>query len=102
MIAKLRHALMILLGAFLIYAASYVIADEIWPQVRESGWSLAGTSMILNHKWKGNELYVLVGAYIVLGSGLVIGGVRAWKHRRAGEITTSRETTCCNLTSTRG
>ena len=79
MLRKVGVLLMILVGIVLLYSASWIVAKGIWPEVLESGWSLSGSSMILNHVWKGNELYIPVTLYIVIGLGLVVGGAIAWK-----------------------
>ena len=66
-------------GLLLLYYACWVVSNGIWPQWRESGWSLTGSSMILNREWHGNELYLLVSLYGVLGFAATTGGLFVWK-----------------------
>ena len=75
-------------GLLLLYYACWVVSKGIWPQWRESGWSLAGSSMILNREWRGNELYLLVLLYCVLGFAATTCGLFVWKRllRRQNRI----------------
>ena len=63
-------------GGTLLYFGAWLTAREILPRVLESGWSLQGSNMILNHDWKDNQLYVLVGSYTSVGAGLALARAR--------------------------
>ncbi len=68
-------------GLLLLYSACWVVSKGIWPQWRESGWSLSGSSMILNREWRGNELYLVVLLYGVFGLSATAFGVFIWRKR---------------------
>ncbi len=68
-------------GLLLLYYACWVVSKGIWPQWRESGWSLSGSSMILNREWRGNELYLVVLLYGVFGLSATAFGVFIWRKR---------------------
>ena len=87
MLRRIGFFLMIFFGLCWLYFAYLVLAEEVWPRVQETGWSLSGGTMILNRVWEGNELYVLVALYAGIGLGLVAGGVFAWKRSRKAQPT---------------
>ncbi|MCP4900674.1 MAG: hypothetical protein GY906_27235 [bacterium] len=64
-------------GIMLIYFGCWLISAEIIPQVVETGWSLEGSNLILNHDWKGNQLYFLAFLYCASGASLVAVGWRS-------------------------
>ena len=68
-------------GLLLLYYACWVVSKGIWPQWRESGWSLSGSSMILDREWRGNELYLVVLLYGVFGLSATAFGVFIWRKR---------------------
>ncbi len=74
---------MISTGLGLLCAACWVVVRGIWPQWRESGWSLSHDSMILNRVWQGNQLYVLVLLYAGIGVGVTVCGVLVWRRARS-------------------
>ena len=63
-----------LTGLILVYFGTWLIFSEIIPQIIESGWSLQGSNMVLNHDWRGNQLYLLVAIYGGVGVGLMLLG----------------------------
>ena len=74
--------LMVSTGLGLLYAAFWVAYRAIWPQWRDSGWSLSDRSMILNRVWQGTELYLLLLLYAGLGLGAAAWGLRVWQGGR--------------------
>lgn len=72
-----------LAGVALFCFGGWLVVNDVVPQVRASGWSLRETSMILNREWRGNELYLLIAIYGVVGVALVLGGGVIWRRRRA-------------------
>lgn len=78
----LRRVLAVVLvaaGLCLLYAAFWVFSEVVWSQWKSTGWSVTGSSMILNHQWRGNEIYWLILLYLTLGSGMVAAGLLAWR-----------------------
>jgi hypothetical protein len=43
-----------------------IVGSEIAPAVAAGSLSVATDTMILNHVWRGNEVYVILGIYVVL------------------------------------
>ncbi len=70
-------------GLLLMYYACWVVTEGVWPQWRKSGWSLSGNNMILNRQWRGNELYLVVLLYSVVGLSLAACGVFLWRRSRS-------------------
>jgi hypothetical protein len=71
---KLCAAVLVVAGLVLVYFSSWLTFSEIVPQVIDSGWSLKGSNLILNHDWRGNQLYVLVFFYAAAGFALILLG----------------------------
>ncbi len=87
MIRTLQFGLVVLLlaiGAFLGYAAIIVVSDEIVPSVRPGSVDVTTETMILNHVWKGNEIYALVLVYVAGAVGSLTGGWTLIKRWRSG------------------
>ncbi len=70
------------LGGMICYLGGWILLIDIVPKVMETGLSLTGDHMILNRNWKGNQLYVLVVLYELLGFSLVFVAVRIWPTRK--------------------
>lgn len=70
------------LGGMICYLGGWIILVDIVPKVMDTGLSLTGDNMILNRNWKGNQLYVLVVLYELLGFALVFVAVRIWPTRK--------------------
>ncbi len=80
---KCVAVLIIAVGLLLLYYACWVVSKGIWPQWRESGWSLSCSSMILNREWRGNELYLVVLLYGVFGLSFAVCGAFVWRRPRS-------------------
>ncbi len=76
--------LVFLSGAIFVYFFGFVAACEVAPQIQESGLSLQDSSMILNYEWQGNQLYILLALYGLIGLGLVGSAVTLWRGRQSG------------------
>ncbi len=70
------------LGGVICYIGGWIMLVDIVPKVMDTGLSLTGDNMILNRNWKGNQLYVLVFLYELLGVALVFVAVRIWPMRK--------------------
>lgn len=80
-------------GLGMLYAAFWIGVSGIWPQWRDSGWSLSDRSMILNRVWQGNQLYLLVLLHTGIGLGVTAWGVRVWRRARSSANRTKSERT---------
>ena len=69
-------------GLYLFYAAFWVFSAVVWAQSKTRGWSVRGSSMILNYEWRGNEIYLLILLSLVVGSALVAAGILGWRRSR--------------------
>ncbi len=65
-----------------IYFFSVVAVSEVAPQIQKSGLSLQGSSMSLNYEWQGNQLYILLALYGLIGVGLVWSAVTLWRGKQ--------------------
>jgi len=69
-------------GLYLLYAALWVVSAVVGSQLKASGWSIGGSSTILNHQWGGNEIYLLILLYLSVGAALVASDLLAWRRTR--------------------
>lgn len=69
-------------GLYLFYAAFWVFSAVVWSGSETSRWSVRGSSMILNHEWRGNEIFWLILLYLAVGSALVAAGLLGWRGSR--------------------
>ena len=65
-----------LLSLFLVYVVFYIVRTDVLPALQSGTLSIETSTMILNRVWDGNELYLLLSAYVVLACGFAYGGVR--------------------------
>lgn len=80
---KLLHGIagiaLLSLCAFFVLIVLYVAQSEILPALREGTFDIETRIMILNIVWDGNELYVLLAAYLLLAAGFAYGAFRAFR-----------------------
>ena len=76
---RLFGTVAIALGLYLLYAAFWVFSEVVGSPLKLSGWSVTGTSMILNHEWRGNEIYLLISLYLGVVSAFLASGFLACK-----------------------
>ena len=57
------------LSVFFFGITLYIARTEVWPALRKGSMSVETSSMILNVLWEGNEIYVLLVAYLLLAIG---------------------------------
>jgi len=76
---RLFGAAAMALGLCILYAAFWVFSEVVGSPLTLSGWSVTGTSVILNYEWRGNEIYFLISLYLGVGSALLAGGFLACK-----------------------
>ena len=58
------------------YFAFYIARSVILPAAQSGSLSVESSTMILNILWEGNEIYMLLTAYILLASVFAYGAVR--------------------------
>ena len=64
------------LSVFFAFTAGYLAWSEVLPAMRQGNLSVEGDSIILNILWEGNEIYVLLFAYLLLAAGFAYGAYR--------------------------
>ena len=62
-------------GAFFLFIVAYLVSTEIMP-VRGGSLKVETNAMILNVLWEGNEIYILLSAYVLAAAGCTYGGIR--------------------------
>lgn len=73
---KLLFSLMLSLGGLLFFFFSWIVfVDEISPAMKGGSLSVQTSSMILNHVWVGNEIYILLVIYVVIAVSLFGAGI---------------------------
>jgi hypothetical protein len=72
------------LGVFFAATVIYLAWSEVVPALRQGSLSVATTSMILNIVWEGNEIYLLLLAYLAMAGGLTYGAIRCFRSAFAG------------------
>ena len=60
---------------FLVALVVFLISSEVLPAVRQGSLSVDTSSLILNHLWEGNEIYVLVSAYLLIACASAYGAI---------------------------
>lgn len=67
------------LSIFFVVTVSYLAGSELLPAIRQGTLSVETNSMILNILWKGNEIYILLVAYLLVAGACAYGAIRAFK-----------------------
>ena len=68
------------MSAFFAYTVVYLVSTEIMPAIREGSLQVETSSMILNVLWEGNEIYILLSAYLLIAVGFAYGALRFLKN----------------------
>lgn len=58
------------------YFAFYIARADVLPAVRSGSLNVETNSMVLNILWEGNEIYVLLVAYLLLAGAFAYGAIR--------------------------
>lgn len=64
------------LCVFFAVTVLYLAWSEVLPATRQGTLSVETNSMILNVLWEGNEIYILLVAYLLMAVGSGYGAVR--------------------------
>ena len=57
----------------------YLVSTEIMPAIEKGSFGVESSTMILNVLWEGNEIYIVLTAYVLLAGAFAYGAVRAIK-----------------------
>ncbi len=58
------------------YFVFYIARSEVLPAVWRGSLNVETSTMVLNILWEGNEIYVLLAAYLLLAGAFAYGAIR--------------------------
>jgi ABC-type Na+ efflux pump permease subunit len=64
------------LCAYFGYFAFYIARSDVFPAVRSGSLNVETSSLVLNILWEGNEIYMLLAAYLLLAGAFAYGAIR--------------------------
>lgn len=64
------------ISAFFVAIVAYLISSEVSPAIEKGSLNVETSTMILNRLWEGNEIYVLLSAYVALACLFAYGAIR--------------------------
>lgn len=62
--------------AFFAYIVVYIASADVVPALAKGSFNVETNSRILNILWEGNEIYLILTAYILLGAACAYGAMR--------------------------
>ena len=65
------------------YFAFHIARSDVLPAVRSGSLDVETSSMVLNVLWEGNEIYVLLAAYLLLAGTSAYGAIRIFGAAKA-------------------
>lgn len=68
--------LLLSVSVFFISVLAYLVSSEVSPAIRSGSLNVETSTMILNHVWEGNEIYLLLAAYALLACVFAYGAFR--------------------------
>lgn len=72
----LSSIVLVLISAFFLFIVAYLVSSEVMPVARQGSLNVETSTMILNRVWKGNEIYLLLAAYLMLACVSTWGAIR--------------------------
>ena len=67
------------ISVFFVAIVAYLVSSEVSPAIKKGSLNVETSTMILNRLWEGNEIYVLLAAYILLACAFAYGAIRIVK-----------------------
>lgn len=61
---------------FFVAVVAYLVSSEVWPAIKKGSLNVETSSVILNRMWEGNEIYILLAAYVLLACTFAYGAIR--------------------------
>lgn len=68
--------LLLATGTFLVFIVVYLISTEVMPALDQGSLNVQTSTMILNRVWHGNEIYILLVAYLLVACASLFGAIR--------------------------
>jgi hypothetical protein len=66
-------------SAFFCYVVVYIAAADVAPALQQGTLNVETSSRILNIVWEGNEIYLLLAAYLLLATACGYGSIRLFR-----------------------
>lgn len=66
-------------SAFFCYVIVYIAAAVVAPALQQGTLNVETSSRILNIVWEGNEIYLLLTAYVLLAAACGYGSIRLFR-----------------------
>jgi len=63
-------------SAFFVAIVVYLVKSEVSPAIKKGGLNVETSTMILNRVWEGNEIYILLVAYILFACTFAYAAIR--------------------------
>ena len=82
--ASFLAILLAALGLFFLWVIAYLGSSEVMPALRQGSLNVETSTMILNRTWDGNEIYLILFAYLLLAVALVYGAYKVLRKTFAG------------------
>ena len=76
LLPALLGAALLSVSVFFAWVSSYVVSTEVMPAIRDGSFNVETSTMILNIVWEGNQIYLLLSAYVFVG---IVSGVGAFR-----------------------
>ena len=70
---------LISVSAFFLWVISFLVSSEVMPAVRDGSFNVETSTMILNIVWEGNQIYILLAAYLLLAGACMYGAIRFFR-----------------------
>jgi hypothetical protein len=62
---------------FFVVIVAYLVSTEIMPAIEDGSMTIESSVRVLNILWEGNEIYLVLSAYVLLAAGFAFGAFRA-------------------------
>lgn len=62
--------------AFFVVIIAYLVSSEVSPALQQGSLNVETSTMILNRVWEGNQIYILLAAYLLLACASAYGAIR--------------------------
>ena len=61
---------------FFVVIVAYLVSTEIMPAIEDGSMTIESSVRVLNILWEGNEIYLLLSAYVLLAVSFAYGAFR--------------------------
>ena len=61
---------------FIVVIVAYLVSTEVVPAIEDGSMTIESNVRVLNVLWEGNEIYLLLSAYVLLAVSFAYGAFR--------------------------